>query len=101
MTYKVIILPAAETDLLQAQEWYESRLHGLGVEFLSSVEAVLRRIARAPYSHALQVLGVRAAMTHRFPYVMYYRIEEDRVIVFAILHSARDPNSWRRRAKGG
>ena len=32
-----------------------------------------------------------------YPYCVYYRIEEDRVLVLAVFHTARDPAIWQNR----
>ncbi len=33
----------------------------------------------------------------RFPYAVFYEHTEQRVLVYAILHTARDPLRWRER----
>lgn len=43
-------LPAAEADLREVHDWYESRLLGLGETFVVALDAVLYRVQRA---HAL------------------------------------------------
>ena len=35
-------------------------------------------------------------MTRRFPYAVYFVVEESRVSVLRVLHHARDPREWRR-----
>ncbi|MFY9609511.1 MAG: hypothetical protein WAU45_12960 [Blastocatellia bacterium] len=44
----------------------------------------------------LSVLASGRAITRRFPYAIYFSVE-DEVIVFAVLHTARDPAEWQRR----
>lgn len=39
---------------------------------------------------------IRRAMTHRFPYAIYFVVEGDRVAVLRTLHQARDSHHWRR-----
>jgi plasmid stabilization system protein ParE len=40
---------------------------------------------------------IRRALTRRFPYAIYFVIDEDRVSVLRILHQARDPSESPRR----
>jgi plasmid stabilization system protein ParE len=41
--------------------------------------------------------GVRFIRPRRFPYVVYYRVEGTRVVVFAVLHKAQSSSTWERR----
>jgi plasmid stabilization system protein ParE len=40
---------------------------------------------------------VRFIIPKRFPYVVYYRIEGDRVAVLAVIHKRQDQAKWKRR----
>ncbi|HVM50310.1 MAG TPA: type II toxin-antitoxin system RelE/ParE family toxin [Candidatus Acidoferrum sp.] len=90
MTWRVSIRAAAEADLRQAQEWYEGQSPGLGGEFLLCVADALTRLEQSPERFPLYYRGFRRVLTQRFPYKLFYRIEGDAVIVFRILHAARD-----------
>jgi plasmid stabilization system protein ParE len=41
--------------------------------------------------------GVRRALTKQFPYAVYFSVEEDTVLIVAVLHTARDPAEWQQR----
>jgi plasmid stabilization system protein ParE len=36
---------------------------------------------------------VRRVIVSRFPYAVFYRVEAERIVVLAVLHTARDPKS--------
>jgi toxin ParE1/3/4 len=93
----VIILPEAEADLADAQAYYDRQRDGLGAEFLHSVEGVLEQVDRMPEAHAVVHEGVRRALTRRFPFSIYDRVEGDEVVVLAVLHSRRDAKRWQSR----
>lgn len=38
MSRRLIIRPEAEADLSEAFEWYETRVPGLGLEFVRAIE---------------------------------------------------------------
>jgi plasmid stabilization system protein ParE len=40
---------------------------------------------------------VRRGKVRRFPYVVYYRVLADRIEVIAVLHAARNPQTWQDR----
>jgi plasmid stabilization system protein ParE len=48
MAAELILAPEAEEDIAEAYAWYENRRAGLGEEFLSSVEACIESLLRAP-----------------------------------------------------
>ena len=92
------ILPEAEADLDNARDWYERQRGGLGSAFLLSMEEVLGRIRRTPDMNPVVYRDVRRALTRRFPYAVYYRIEGDEVVVVGIFHAVRAPREWQSRA---
>ena len=92
------ILPEAEADLANARDWYERRRAGLGSAFLLSIEEVLERIRRTPEMNSVVHRDVRRALTRRFPYAVYYRIEGDELAVLGIFHVGRAPGEWQSRA---
>jgi plasmid stabilization system protein ParE len=71
-------------------DWYENQRAGLGDEFLVFVAEALTRLEACPESYAVYYNGFRRIMTRRFPYKIFYRIGDGIVIVFRVLHAARD-----------
>jgi plasmid stabilization system protein ParE len=98
MKRRLLVRPAAERDLTEARDWYESQRSGLGSEFLDAVELRFDHIREFPESCAAGYRKVRPAVMRRFPYVIYYRILETDVEVLAVLHGRRDPRVWQRRS---
>jgi plasmid stabilization system protein ParE len=90
VTWRVIIRPAAESDLRDARSWYESQRPGLGDELLDAISHAVRLLEEQPERRPIYYNGFRRLMTHRFPYKIFYRVEGNRVIVFRILHAKRD-----------
>jgi len=50
-----------------------------------------------PELHPVVYRGVRRAITRRFPYSIYYRMERNEVVVLGVLHMRRDPKEWQSR----
>jgi plasmid stabilization system protein ParE len=38
----------------------------------------------------------RRARLRRFPFALYYEIEDERILILAVWHHRRDPRMWRR-----
>ena len=97
MPVELVIAPEAELDLAEAYAWYENRRAGLGEEFLSSVDACLESIRRRPEMYPVVHEGYRRSLVRRFPYAVFYEPSEATVTIYAIFHTSRDPDRWRRR----
>jgi plasmid stabilization system protein ParE len=90
VSWHVSIRAAAQADLRAARDWYEQQRAGLGDEFLLSIADAMIRLEESPRRVPEYYHGFRRLLTERFPYKIFYRIESDAVIVFRILHVARD-----------
>jgi toxin ParE1/3/4 len=90
MSRQVTLRAAAEVDLLSAKGWYDQHRPGLGDEFLLSVADTLKRLEEAPEEFPVYYRGFRRAFTAVIPYKIFYRLDGQTIIVFRILHAARD-----------
>ncbi len=43
------------------------------------------------------VVDVRRALMTRFSYAIYFTLDEETIMVYAVLHQARHENRWKRR----
>ena len=97
MKYHLLIRRQAKSDLRQAARRHEGQSPGLGREFVTEVEAALNRLVENPLQYQAIYREVRRVIPHKFPYGVFYRIEQDSIVVFAIVHLHRDPASWQDR----
>jgi toxin ParE1/3/4 len=88
--WRVIIRPNAEADVRGACIWYDSQRSGLGDELLNEIRNAIHSLEEQAERRPIYYNGFRRLLTRRFPYKIFYRIENDRVIVFRILHAKRD-----------
>lgn len=90
MNWHVLIRRRAELDLQEARDWYEGQRAGLGAEFLAAAATAIAALEELPERFPDYYRGFRRAFTPRFPYKVFFRIEGDLVIVFRVLHVARN-----------
>ena len=95
MKFAVTIRRRAEDDIRDARDWYDRIRPELGQRFGDELDAVIERLGDYPLIYAPIYRGIRRAMTRRFPYAVYFVVEDDRVSVLRVLHYARDPREWR------
>lgn len=82
---------AASSEFIEASAWYESKRSGLALEFIGEIERCVSLASEHPLQFAVIRENVRRVVAHRFPYSVYFRTEQHRIIVLAVFHSRRDP----------
>lgn len=97
MTFEVRVEPEARADLAAAFEWYESQEDGLGLEMAASAEATFSLLERFPEAYQEIYEDFRRAPIRRFPFALFYYIEESIVRVVGVFHYRRDPDGWKER----
>ena len=97
MSLKVSIRHEAEIDIEEAATWYEDQRPGLGPEFLDEVLDLCQAIAERPAMYPVVHRQTRRALIRRFPFAVYFRIEDEQIIVVAVMHGSRHPQKWRQR----
>ena len=90
------VLPDAEVELVSAAMWYEDKRPGLGVEFVAIVDKALQSVLEHPEACPVwrPDRPYRKHPLKRFPYVLFFRIESDTVVVVALAHAKRGPGYW-------
>lgn len=95
--YKLFVNKFAEDDLENSAEYYNEQQQGLGNEFLLEVKAVILRIEDNPYQFPKIEKEARKASVNRFPFAVFFVVEDDLISVFSIFHFSRNPNIWKNR----
>jgi len=88
---RIRILPQAEDDLLDGFRFYETQLVGLGDYFLDSLFADIDALMIHAGVHPVVFGKYHRMLASRFPFAVYYTLEEKDVIVHAVLDCRRDP----------
>lgn len=92
---KIHITEEAELDLADGFWFYERQTQGLGDYFRSSLIADIDSLAFFAGIHE-QVFGYHRSLSKRFPFGIYYQVDNETVTVIAVLDCRRRP-SWIRR----
>ncbi|MBD5770294.1 type II toxin-antitoxin system RelE/ParE family toxin [Marinomonas colpomeniae] len=94
MSYQVRIRPKVEDDLKEAYSYFEQCKIGLGTDFIQCIEASLSKISDNPKQYPVIHKTLHRALVNKFPYSIFYKIHEDIIIIFAVMHCAREPKKW-------
>ncbi len=91
--------PNALRELSEATLYYAAKNTVLGLAFYAEIERALRRILENPRLFAVVEEDVRGCRTRRFPYKILYTIEQDYMLIVAVMHCSRKPLYWMSRVK--
>ncbi len=93
---RVQILDEAEQDLLEGAQFYENQIAGLGQYFLDSLFSDIDSLQIYGGIHSVH-LGYHRLLSKRFPFAIYYRVEDNVARVRAILDCRQDPEKVKNR----
>jgi plasmid stabilization system protein ParE len=91
--------PHARAELIEAAQYYEQRVEGLGLRFLMATDLAAKAIKQNPSRPVADSKGRRKWRIERFPYYFIYRLKQEEVFVLAVAHASRKPGYWALREK--
>jgi len=97
MNCRIFLRPEAEQDLYDAASWYETHRSELGHRFLDEALAAFASIAESPLQYPELRRGIRRKLLKRFPFAVFFRVNEGVIVIIAVMHGSRDPKKWKDR----
>ncbi len=89
--------PEALDEFQDAAIFYEEQQGGLGDRFIAAVQSAVGHIVESPNSWRIMEDDVRRFLTKVFPYAVLYTVENERVLIVAVMHCYREPGYWHHR----
>ncbi len=93
---KIEFLPVAQQELMEAVEFYENQLNGLGVLFYKEISEAIELIRIFPEGWQRITKLSRKCCLHKFPYMILYGIVDNVIVISSITHQHRHPESYLR-----
>ena len=88
---------AALTEYAEAVQFYTERRVELAQAFINAVEDAIFRLVESPTRWTIVDEDIRRCLTRKFPYGILYTIEEDFILIVAVMHCNREPGYWKER----
>jgi hypothetical protein len=95
---KIVNLPSAREDIANGFKFYEEQEAGVGNYFLECLFSDIDSLHLYAGIHRKN-LGFHRFLSKRFPYAIYYSMEEETVFVWAILDCRQNPEKIRKKLK--
>ena len=96
---KIQILASASQDLLEGYRFYEKQAQGVGAYFLDTLFSDIDSLVINAGIHPVHFGRYHRLLSKRFPFAVYYRIEDQTASVYAVLDCRRSP-AWIRKKLG-
>lgn len=81
-------------DLLGATKYYDEISPAIGARFRTEVQSRIDLIASTPDGFASIHKNIRAVRTRKFPYVVLYRVNGDRVEFVGLILGSTQRKHW-------
>jgi len=91
---KIEFLPIVKSELEDAIEYYDLQVQGLGNKYKNEAKSTIKRIAIFPTAWMEVKPEIRRCIMHKFPYNIYYSIQNNIILILAIAHQHRKPDYW-------
>lgn len=96
MAFLLIIKEEAHLDIANAYEYYEKKQQGLGERFLQAIIKRYNDLMQHPTHYSFipedsQKL-LRDVKLEKFPYLIVYEINDDKVIIYAVHNIHQHPD---------
>ena len=93
---KIRLLDAASQDLMDGYHFYEKQERGLGGYFLDAIFSDIDSLLIYAGIHPIYFYVYFRMLSKRFPFAVYYRIDGNDILVYAVLDCRKNP-AWARR----
>ena len=88
---RIKISAGAETDIADGCDFYHDIDPNLAIYFFDSISADIDSLLLCAGVHA-KVDGWHYTFASRFPFVIWYGLKDNAIIVYAVLDARRDPD---------
>ena len=93
-----VLRRVAEKEFDDFIAYYEGEREGLGQEFRAAIEQYFLRIADNPeWFPKIRGEVRRAVVIRRFPFVIHFLIEAERIVILSVFHTSREPEQLKYR----
>ncbi len=94
---KYVFHPDALAEYAEAVKCYATQNSQIAQAFINSIEDAVYRVRESSDRYPEIDEDIRRCMVRKFPYTILYSIEQDYLLIIAVMHCSREPNYWKDR----
>lgn len=92
--FSVELSNEAEVDFDSSYEYYFEESPTVADAFFQKLNFAFNIIKQNPYSFSIIHKNIRKYVIKKFPFVIYYTVNDPIIKVIAIFHTSRHPEIW-------
>ena len=90
----VQFLTLAQQEVDEAVAWFEDHVEDKGIDFLDELDRVVRLVRAYPLAWPEIEPEIPRCLFARFPYSLFYGVDDELIVVIAVAHFRREPRYW-------
>ena len=98
MRLEILVGREARGDIASAIGGFRDISPSLAGRFGAELERVYSLIGEYPQMYPIVYRNFRRALLRKFPYSVFYIVEDAVILIVAVVHQARDESTWKSRA---
>jgi toxin ParE1/3/4 len=95
--FRIEVSDDAELDFEESFEFYFNKSPLIAKKFIEDIEKSFSKIKENPNIFPEEIKDIRKYVTEKFPFIIFYRIKEEKIQIIAIFHTSRNPEKWLQR----
>jgi plasmid stabilization system protein ParE len=99
VTRRLVLREEALSDVESAASWYDDQQPGLGDDFVTEARKLFQQIAEQPTRFRTVSNDIRRGSLQRVPYIAYFFVDAEQVLILTVVHKRRHPETWRLRIR--
>ena len=97
MKFSIEISDEAEIDFDKSYQYYFEESPKVADNFLKQINISFEDIKQNPFTFPITYKEVRKYFVRKFPFIIYYQIDNSTIKVVAIFQTSRNPEIWNER----
>jgi plasmid stabilization system protein ParE len=94
---EILVSREARADIVDAISGFHDISPRLSARFGVELERIYSNISDHPQMYPVVYKGFRRALLRKFPYSVFYIVEEMFILIVGVIHQSRDESTWKRR----
>ncbi|MEO5644786.1 MAG: type II toxin-antitoxin system RelE/ParE family toxin [Bacteroidia bacterium] len=95
MRLSIFVLDEANVQIDNAFDWYEEQQPTLGAKFVLHLDKAFDLILELPFGFPARRRDYRECYIGTFPFVIIYRVVNNKIIIHKVFHTSRNPKKKR------
>jgi toxin ParE1/3/4 len=98
VTRELLVSREGRADIAEAMAGYRDISAALATRFAEELERVYTNVTEYPEMYPVVYKNFHRGLLRKFPYSVFYVLDESIVLIVGVVHQARDESTWKRRA---